>query len=83
MSTFEREQISVLALFRDGSLEPKRFQQGRRVYDIKTVNLVHYTHTGRDLKHHFSVSDTDNQTYQIIYEEDSRRWYLEAEQWLE
>lgn len=83
MSALQREQITVLAVFRDGSIEPRRFQKGRRTYDIKSINLLHYTHEGRELKYHFSVSDIDNQTYQLVYEDAARRWYVEAEEWLE
>ena len=80
MLNAEREQISVLAVFRDGIIEPRRFKKGGRVYDIASINLRHELKQGSVEVLCFSIFD-GSQTHRLIYETHTYRWYEEEEDW--
>ncbi len=81
MSSHEREQVSVLAMFRNGLIEPLRFKKKGRVYDVTSVNLRYEAKEGREEILYFSVSD-GSQTHKLVYASAHRRWYTEEEAWL-
>lgn len=81
MLTPEREQVSVLALFRDGLIEPVRFKKQGRVYDILSINLRYTAKQGREEFLYFAVSDSTS-THKLVYASAGHRWYLEEETWL-
>lgn len=81
MPSPEREQISVLAMFRHGLIEPLRFKKAGRVYDITSINLRYEAKEGREEILYFSVSD-GSQTHKLVYTSSHHRWYTEEEMWL-
>ncbi len=81
MSSPEREQISVLAMFRNGLIEPLRFKKKGRVYEVTSVNLRYEAKEGREEILYFSISD-GSQTHKLVYASQQHRWYTEDETWL-
>ena len=81
MPNAEREQISVLAMFRDGIIEPRRFKKAGCMYDIATINLRYEVKQGRIDVLYFSVFD-GSRTHKLVYQTDTHRWYVEEEEWL-
>lgn len=81
MPSPEREQVSVLAMFRNGLIEPLRFKKKGRVYDVTSINLRYEAKEGREEILYFSVSD-GSQTHKLVYASSHHRWYTEEEMWL-
>lgn len=54
------EPIDVIVDFSDKRARPRRVRWDNKVYEIKSVNLIHTAKEGQKRLYYFSVSDNSN-----------------------
>lgn len=77
MSEILNERIKVGAVFGDGAIKPKWFVRGSIRFDIANINYRWRTREGRNIVHHFSVSDGMN-VFELAYSSEESNWMLVA-----
>ncbi|MBD3166119.1 hypothetical protein GF324_05955 [bacterium] len=70
------DKVEMIALFREGRLQPLKFRWRDRVYRIERVNGEWVTDEGRTRHDHFSVMTSGPDVYEVMYNRDSRVWTL-------
>lgn len=71
------DRVEVIALFREGRIQPLKFRWRGRVYRIERVNGEWITDEGRTRYDHFSVMTTGPDVYELCHNRENRVWQLE------
>ena len=71
-----KEQIVVVAIFKNGHALPYSFKWQNRTYKVDQVNLEHQERHGNDLIFCFSVTALDNM-YELSFGSHHLIWNLE------
>lgn len=71
-----KEQIMVVAIFKNGHTLPRMFCWHNRNYQVEQVNLIHEERRGNDLIFCFSVTASGN-TYELSFDSQHLVWMLE------
>lgn len=69
------DPVDVLVSFRENRVIPKRMRWDNRVYNLRTVNLVHTAREGAKRVFYFSVSDLTN-SFKLKLDPESLEWRL-------
>ncbi len=70
------DKVEVIALFRDGRIQPLKFRWKERVYRVERVNGEWMSDQGQTRFHHFSIMTTGPDVYEITYNTINRIWSL-------
>jgi len=71
------EPVRVLASFSRGTIKPLRFSWRGITYPVNEVTFSWRDREGREVIHHFAVSDGSN-AFQLGYHSEYLTWELEA-----
>ena len=76
------QSIKVGAIFGGKKkIRPVWFIWAGREHRIKEITYTWSIREGRVLFYHFSVTDRDDNFYELCYRTDSATWYLSAFEW--
>lgn len=70
------DKVELIALFRDGRIQPLKFRWKDRVYRIERVNGEWVSDQGQTRFYHYSVMTTGPDVYELTYNGDTRGWTL-------
>ena len=69
--------IEVIAIFRNGNMQPLKFRWNGRVYKIERVNGKWVSDEGKTRFHHYSVMTDGPDVYEITYNPDRFAWEID------
>ena len=72
------EPINVWVFFKKDLIQPYLFFWRDRQIKVDRVNLIHQSRDGASLFYHFSVSANQGNFYQLRFDADKMKWFIEA-----
>lgn len=69
------DPVDMIVSFDQNRVIPKRMRWDNRIYNLKTVNLVHTAREGAKRVFYFSVSDLTN-SFKLKLDPESLEWRL-------
>lgn len=69
--------VNVIAVFRKSSVTPLFFKYSGRTYKIKNIDLVYPLREGNVDLLSFSVSDKNDNSYKLKFNQKTLEWILE------
>lgn len=69
--------VNVIAVFRKSSVTPLFFKYSDRTYKIKNIDLVYPIREGNIDLLSFSVSDKNDNSYKLKFNQKTLEWILE------
>jgi hypothetical protein len=70
------DKIEMIALFRDGRINPLKFRWRERVYSVKRVNGEWVSDEGETRMYHYSLMTTGPDVYEITYNSQTKGWMI-------
>lgn len=70
------DRIEMIALFRDGRIQPLKFRWRDRVYRVQRVNGEWVSDEGQTRLYHYSVMTSGPDVYELTYNSGTRGWQL-------
>jgi len=71
-----QDKIEMIALFKDGRIQPLKFRWKDRVYRVERVNGEWVSDEGQTRHYHYSVMTTGPDVYELTFNSQSRGWML-------
>ena len=70
------DKLEMIALFRDGRIQPLKFKWRSRVYKIQRVNGEWVSDEGQTRLYHYSIMTSGPDVYELTYNSGTRGWIL-------
>ena len=71
------ELVDVIAVFEQGSLKPARFRWNGKTHKIARITGIWRSHQGEDRERHFACVDTDDNVFQLTYNDRRTDWVID------